>query len=522
MGLNFSKSSQTVRLAISSAARLSALLRTCRSSVMPLAPAAPASSASNSSSDGVPEAAATVSALRNSPWRSSDKSSERHSSSARRRSRRTAYSRSKMSRSSPCCGARSCFSTNRCISSNPAMKRSSRGERPPFFSGSAKSSSSSRSLSRSKSLIATLILVADKRGGAFCHPFFPSVLRGERGEPTSFLLEPEGAHSKLLRFFRGQARTFGGYRCSDLFQALFAHCLCENRIGFAERIDTVDQVDVEFAHIHRKPAHAVDQSGVNGLLGVVPPSADRKLLRLLCQIEGRNGVLAHGLMVFLVKLRIFLLDDLAHAHLRQLLGHQFLVKQTTLKGGLVLNEGGNNLIKILLTDARGFLALGFGEPFDLDLELPRLLVEADVALIGFITDFAVVEAGGRSALRVLWLKLKTRCKHLLHKQARRDGLQGIVHRLGNCFLGSVRLRNQVRKARAGLARCVAGCAPDDLHDFGQARPIADRQRVLAPDPVETLFRHAKRDDDVHVIPVILLRWVLQRGGNAVASGGIVI
>ena len=103
-------------------------------------------------------------------------------------------------------------------------------------------------------------------------------------------------------------------------------------------------------------------------------------------------MLAHGLLVFLVKFGIFVLDDLAHADLRQLLGHQLLVEQAALKGGLVLNEGGNHLVQILLADARGFLALGFGEALDLDLELPRLLVEADIALVRVIAAFAVVEA----------------------------------------------------------------------------------------------------------------------------------
>ena len=121
-------------------------------------------------------------------------------------------------------------------------------------------------------------------------------------------------------------------------------------------------------------------------------AAKRNLLGLLCQIERGDGVLAHGLLVFLVKLRIFVLDDLAHANLRQLLGHQFLVEQAALDGGLVLNEGGNHLVQILLTDAGGFLALGFGEPLDLDLELPRLLVEADIAFVRVIAAFAVVEA----------------------------------------------------------------------------------------------------------------------------------
>ena len=68
IGLNFSKFSQTVRLAISSAARLSALLRTCRRSVMPPAPAAPFSSASSSSSSIVPgDAASTITFPESSP-----------------------------------------------------------------------------------------------------------------------------------------------------------------------------------------------------------------------------------------------------------------------------------------------------------------------------------------------------------------------------------------------------------------------------------------------------------------------
>jgi hypothetical protein len=68
-GWNFSKSSQTARLAISSAARLSTLLRTCRSSVMPPAPAAPCSSASSSSSlIASAEAAATTCVRRAAPY----------------------------------------------------------------------------------------------------------------------------------------------------------------------------------------------------------------------------------------------------------------------------------------------------------------------------------------------------------------------------------------------------------------------------------------------------------------------
>ena len=111
---------------------------------------------------------------------------------------------------------------------------------------------------------------------------------------------------------------------------------------------------------------------------------------------------------------------------------------------------------------------------------------------------------------------------MLHEQARGDSFERIVHGLGDGFLRSVRLGNQVGKACAGLARCIAGCASDDLHNFGQARPIADSQSVFAPNPVETFLRHAKRNDDVHIIAVVFLRRVFQRGGNAVAPGGVVI
>ena len=88
--------------------------------------------------------------------------------------------------------------------------------------------------------------------------------------------------------------------------------------------------------------------------------------------------------------------------------------------------------------------------------------------------------------------------------------------------GGVRFGDQVGEARAGLARRIAGGAADDLHDLGQAGAVADGQRVFAPDPVEAFLRHAQRDDDVHMVAVVLLRRVFQRGGHAVALGGVVI
>ncbi len=109
-------------------------------------------------------------------------------------------------------------------------------------------------------------------------------------------------------------------------------------------------------------------------------------------------MLAHRLLVLLIEFGILVLDDLAHANLRQFLGHQLLVKEAAFDGGLVLNEGGNHLVQILAADARRFLALGFSQSFDLDLELSCFLVEADIALVGIVTAFAVVEAWSRTAV----------------------------------------------------------------------------------------------------------------------------
>jgi hypothetical protein len=46
--------------------------------------------------------------------------------------------------------------------------------------------------------------------------------------------------------------------------------------------------------------------------------------------------------------------------------------------------------------------------------------------------------------------------------------------------------------------------------------------VFAPNPVEAFLRHAEGDDDVHIVAVVLLRRVFQRGGYAVALVGVVI
>ena len=91
-------------------------------------------------------------------------------------------------------------------------------------------------------------------------------------------------------------------------------------------------------------------------------ASQRSVFRLLCQVEGCDGVLTHSLLVFLVKLGILVLDYLAHADLGQLFGHKFLVKKATFDSSFVLNEGGNHFVQVFLTNARRLLALRGGNP----------------------------------------------------------------------------------------------------------------------------------------------------------------
>ena len=233
-------------------------------------------------------------------------------------------------------------------------------------------------------------------------------------------------------------------------------------------------------------------------------------------------MLANGFLILCVELGELVLDDLAHAHLGQFLGHQLLVEQATLDCRLVLHEGSDHLVQILLADPRRFLALGRSQTLDLDLELAGFLVEADVALVRIVAALAIVETRCRLVLRVLRLELKARRQHLLHQQAGGDGLQRIVDSLGHDVIGGGRFGDQVREAGAGLARRIAGCSADDLHDFGKAGAVAHCQRMFAPDPVKAFLRHAQRDDDVDVVTIVFLRRIFQRGGNAVPLGRIVI
>ena len=103
--------------------------------------------------------------------------------------------------------------------------------------------------------------------------------------------------------------------------------------------------------------------------------------RLLRDVERGDGVLAHSLLIGLRQFGIALAHDRAHAHLRQFLRHGFPVEQAALRGRLVLDEGRDHLVDVLAANSRGFRALRRRQPFDLDVELARRLVEADIGRI---------------------------------------------------------------------------------------------------------------------------------------------
>ncbi len=118
------------------------------------------------------------------------------------------------------------------------------------------------------------------------------------------------------------------------------------------------------------------------LLAVALGSAQGDLLGLLREVEGGDGVLAHRLLILLVQLGVFVLDDLAHAELGQLLRHQLVVEQPALDRGLVLHEGGDDLVQVLLADALRLLALRRDKALDLDLELPVSSLKPTLHLFG--------------------------------------------------------------------------------------------------------------------------------------------
>ena len=89
------------------------------------------------------------------------------------------------------------------------------------------------------------------------------------GQPAALLLELQSPLGKLARLLDREVDALGRDHGRDLLQALLAHGLGEDGIGFAEGIDPVDQVDVQLAHIHRKFADAIDKGGVGAFFAVL-------------------------------------------------------------------------------------------------------------------------------------------------------------------------------------------------------------------------------------------------------------
>src|SRR5271154_95895 len=90
----------------------------------------------------------------------------------------------------------------------------------------------------------------------------------------------------------------------DLLQALLAHGLGEDGLGFTERVDAVDQVDVQFAHVQGELADTLDERGIRILLAVTLAFPRGNLFGLLGEVERGDGVLAYRLLILLVQLRV--------------------------------------------------------------------------------------------------------------------------------------------------------------------------------------------------------------------------
>ena len=202
-----------------------------------------------------------------------------------------------------------------------------------------------------------------------------------------------------------------------LAQGLFIHALGQHRISGVKRVDAVNQVDVQVAHVDEL-AHAVYQGGVAALFCTASISAwlHQSQLGLLGDVHGGNGVLADCFLVFAAQLRVAIAHNFSHAQLRQLFGQGvFLVKQAALQHRLVLQEAGDDLVQILFADARCLRAFGRGQAVDFDMDLAGVLVNADVVSAGLIACVAVIKAVFGAG--VFGGELIARCQHLLHQQA---------------------------------------------------------------------------------------------------------
>lgn len=139
----------------------------------------------------------------------------------------------------------------------------------------------------------------------------------------------------------------------------------------------------------------------------------------------------------------------------------------------------------------------------------RAFAPANIRLFGIITALAIVHTRLWTAVFSLGHKVEPWGQNLLHQQAGRDGLQRIVHRFRNGLTGRIRFRDQVGEAGMEFVWRIPSGSADDLHDLGQAGPVAYCEGMFAPNPVEPFLRHTKSDNDIDMVPDVLLCRVFQ-------------
>ncbi|GCD64299.1 hypothetical protein NBRC3278_3392 [Acetobacter pasteurianus NBRC 3278] len=310
----------------------------------------------------------------------------------------------------------------------------------------------------------------------------------------------------------------------NLFEGLCIHAPGQDLVGFLKRIDRINQVDIQITDIHGNLPHPLNQSCIATNL-LLSPGCLRDLFRcflpLLGQIECRHGMLAHSLLILIRKLGIPIPNNFPQPDLCQFLGSCFLIEQTMFQGRLVLHKGCHNFVQIFPANPLRFRAFGRNQPFDLHMELTGLLIKSDIRAVWLVTFLSIVIAIQRRIFFGLRRKLETWRQHLFHKQAGGNGLEHVIDRIRDFFLRCIRFSNQVDKFSPRLTRRITGSTTNDLNDLRQARTVSDRQRLLTPDPVKPFLGHPQRNNDVHMIAVVLLRRILQGSDNLVAPNRLI-
>ena len=141
--------------------------------------------------------------------------------------------------------------------------------------------------------------------------------------------------------------------------------------------------------------------------------------------------------------------------------------------------------------------------FDLEGGL-RPIAEPHVRSLRVIAAGAVVYTRHRTTILGLGHEIEPGGQNLLHQQTGGDGFQRVVHSFGYGLARCIRLGDQIGEPGVELVWCIACCASDDLDDLSQAGAVTDRQGMFTPNPVEAFLGHPQGNDDINVIPDILL------------------